>query len=900
MRFEEILSYFDVKTGNGKQYMAICPSHPDNNPSLSIGYKDGDGKTVIFCQQGCKTEDVLNSKSLKLSDLFDEPLKKNELSQTKKQEKYIYVDENNQVKHTSVRYYKGNVKKFFQERINSKGEWLSSLSKGNYGFNEIYKKWEPVKDGKSYSKTQYFDKIEKTYLYRLPELIQAVIQEKQIYIVEGEKDVETLYSLGLVATCNPMGANKWKEHYNQFFNNANVVIIADNDITGQKHAIEVYNHIKDVAKSVKVACIEGNKKGYDVSDFIAEGGTAEGLKAYVEHYNQNDLFELVKAKEQEPKQLKLNEDHQKQEPKQKNEYQKLGIVEENGKYKKYTQYTNGDIGVEILSPFIIKPIETIKSEDASEVLVEIQYKGKTYKTTMTTKMFSTPISFRERVANIIGSDVFYLASAKDHQKILRLISSKDRKEITGVKCSGFHNLSDKWEYVTKEGVLGADGDIGTNIKILESSKEIDNPKIINQETLTELEIILLDQKLFKFNELEFTSTFLSYISAIFLKERFYKEIKNKVGESIKFPHLFIIGKAGSGKSATIENIGMSILNMSKNNDQVSANNYTKFTALKKTSSSNTAPLIINEYRPWKLSQWVLDDIDNLINNLYDRYSSSRGRADQTVINYNPLSPLILIGEGFKVEASSQDRIIKIHSVKEKALEKKKQFEDLLKHEKLLNKLGKTLLIKALEISSEKLQELFRENEEYLNFSDIETTRGKNSLACLCTGVDLLNIALNDILTVSDTIKRIKESIVSKYKKDTLEGGISCKSVIGETLERISQLIHEGELQEGIHFSRYEKECDIALDVKTIWGIMLENTKKQGLKMALSEKDFISQLKREEYYKQYTGRKLGIRGTKKSVKCFVLHLQKLIDTKLEISDLTGVDIEEEFESQDNAI
>jgi hypothetical protein len=39
-------------------------------------------------------------------------------------------------------------------------------------------------------------------LYRLPELCEAIAQRRPIYIVEGEKDVESLRKLGLVATCN--------------------------------------------------------------------------------------------------------------------------------------------------------------------------------------------------------------------------------------------------------------------------------------------------------------------------------------------------------------------------------------------------------------------------------------------------------------------------------------------------------------------------------------------------------------------------------------------------------------------------------------------------------------------------------------------------------------------------
>ena len=32
-------------------------------------------------------------------------------------------------------------------------------------------------------------------------------------MVEGEKDADALTALGLTATCNPMGAGKWRDSY---------------------------------------------------------------------------------------------------------------------------------------------------------------------------------------------------------------------------------------------------------------------------------------------------------------------------------------------------------------------------------------------------------------------------------------------------------------------------------------------------------------------------------------------------------------------------------------------------------------------------------------------------------------------------------------------------------------
>src|SRR5437763_51697 len=47
-------------------------------------------------------------------------------------------------------------------------------------------------------------------LYRLPELLQSPLNTI-VYIPEGEKCVDTLVQLGLVATTNDRGANQWRD-----------------------------------------------------------------------------------------------------------------------------------------------------------------------------------------------------------------------------------------------------------------------------------------------------------------------------------------------------------------------------------------------------------------------------------------------------------------------------------------------------------------------------------------------------------------------------------------------------------------------------------------------------------------------------------------------------------------
>lgn len=98
-------------------------------------------------------------------------------------------------------------------------------------------------------------------LFRLPKLADA----GEVWIVEGERDVETLEGLGLVATTNSGGAGKWPQDHAAHFAGKAVVIVPDNDKPGQDHAEAVARALHGAAASVKVLVLPGNVK--DATDF---------------------------------------------------------------------------------------------------------------------------------------------------------------------------------------------------------------------------------------------------------------------------------------------------------------------------------------------------------------------------------------------------------------------------------------------------------------------------------------------------------------------------------------------------------------------------------------------------------------------------------------------------------
>ncbi|MER6605901.1 DnaB-like helicase C-terminal domain-containing protein [Streptomyces sp. NPDC000927] len=125
--------------------------------------------------------------------------------------------------------------------------------------------------------------------YRLSALIAAVAEGCTIYVVEGEKDVDRLRSMGYAATSSPLGGGNWIHQFAVFFKGATVVVVADRDEKGFKHAGDVYKSLSGIAASITVVMSAVNLEGSDVSDHLDAGFTMDQLVPAV----REDPVELV-------------------------------------------------------------------------------------------------------------------------------------------------------------------------------------------------------------------------------------------------------------------------------------------------------------------------------------------------------------------------------------------------------------------------------------------------------------------------------------------------------------------------------------------------------------------------------------------------------------------------------
>ena len=142
---------------------ALCPSHQDSNPSLSLKRKKD--RILLKCFAGCSFPEIVSALGMIKRDFCNQGNLKT-YSQSKEACRYDYRDRDNSRVCSVVRM----VPKDFRRLRYEKGR-------------EVWN-WKGVTPPP----------------YRLPELVNAISESKTVFFVEGEKDVENLMKIGLTAS----------------------------------------------------------------------------------------------------------------------------------------------------------------------------------------------------------------------------------------------------------------------------------------------------------------------------------------------------------------------------------------------------------------------------------------------------------------------------------------------------------------------------------------------------------------------------------------------------------------------------------------------------------------------------------------------------------------------------
>ena len=193
-----------------------CPVHEDREPSLSVG-RGRDGKAILKCFAGCDYRDIVTTLGLTMDELFEEPLR--EVA------RYRYHD-------------------------------IDGVVFDKVRFQPKTFRWEPSLNG------------HKVGLYQVHE---ALSLPDPVYLVESEKDVDRLLEMGVAATCMPGGAGSWSTEYSESLQGRDVIIVADRDEPGIKHALKVQVDLQGRAAAARVLQSATIGEHDDIGDHLDAG-----------------------------------------------------------------------------------------------------------------------------------------------------------------------------------------------------------------------------------------------------------------------------------------------------------------------------------------------------------------------------------------------------------------------------------------------------------------------------------------------------------------------------------------------------------------------------------------------------------------------------------------------------
>lgn len=270
--FNDICNRTGAIKGHGNNYIGHCPcgrNHSKNDKNRSFNVKLLSDHILLNCFGcGASFAEMCEALGYKPKDLY---------ASTEDESKYIKKKyENNK----TIKYaYKGLGK--------SEPDYIAIRVENNSG----KKMWQSaVVDGKE---TNSLEGANERYPYRLNDWYGKT---KYVIVVEGEKCVEALISIGFPATTTVGGAQstaQWKEYgLAKYFKDLEVYFLTDNDAAGWKYA-------DDSAKYLREEGIECYKIDIAAKYEEENAGVSIGIKGDIadikEKYGDDRTREFIKS-----------------------------------------------------------------------------------------------------------------------------------------------------------------------------------------------------------------------------------------------------------------------------------------------------------------------------------------------------------------------------------------------------------------------------------------------------------------------------------------------------------------------------------------------------------------------------------------------------------------------------
>lgn len=853
---ERVFEYYGVRFEHGK---AKCIFHSDKTPSLGI--KNGQYK--CFSIECGANGDLLNLIQYKENVGFAEAVKKAleilNLPYTIQRDKLDnlreYIEKNfkehykyKEFKFDDVYFYKdmNNIPVLARIKYKDKNTGKKKFSQAN--IIEV--------EGNYY---QLDFKSEKhNLIYNMPKVYKGIHENKNIFLVEGEKDADNVTNLGLIATsCREVNS---ASDILDSFENAKLIVIGDNDKTGREYINLLRKNLLDKVKSFKVLkmkeIIDLGEKA-DITDFI-EAKKEEGLS---NKDIKNIILDRVNRTLDEKNFYELQQD-------------KNGIfratLEEN-------EYGIKEISSKrYLTNFQVISLNRVENIDTEEEIIELEIisdlgekkvlRGRSNKIFLDTKSFTSFLN----MGFVFNGKQKDLNDLKAWTNKYFLLEKRNEYLITGIR-----NIDNKRMLVTPNGSLQIDGTIDTNYKANNQLTLIDFSDV---QRLTKNQAIELKKHLFSWNSSKNCYNIVgSLVSNMF--NAIYRETKG-----INLHVTSLVGESGSGKSFTIDNIARPLLSL--DNDTMVFNSIMPH-GLLRAMNDTYMPTIIDEVKPSQAGEFKRQLLSNTIRSVTGESTVIKGRQDQSFKTYKYNSSLIIAGEEALDETALKNRCniiwFSCSDMNDETLQHGNYF---------LSKEGrKALRSLSLEIYLEILKnwdsdKLLKTLESIANKYEtnkihprLQATYNNTLFGCLIAKYILNTISSDKNGLESDKI--ISDIIYQNLKENVLDGEYASKQIYDEILEAIDELasgLHQYSISDGIHYK--QDRTYLKLDIKGIYPMLESYYRSRGKTVKIDSKTFIKMLTKSKYVtgtsKEYY-KVVNLDG--KSKRCYFLEKEKMSNLEM---------------------
>jgi hypothetical protein len=196
---------------------------------------------------------------------------------------------------------------------------------------------------------------------------------------------------------------------------------------------------------------------------------------------------------------------------------------------------------------------------------------------------------------------------------------------------------------------------------------------------------------------------------------------------------------------------------------------------------------MDEYKPSDMTKIKVSELSDFFRLLYDRTTISKGNKDFSTKDFCLERPLIMCGEEVFANASKSLMTrccIVTMAESQQTKETTATIKYLIEHEELLKKLGKSLVLQALNLPVDVYKNLREQLKEKFTIK----ARPLNTCVNISCGIELLNSLLikYDLQPIEDYY----QSIESNIRETVLEGADSSRSVIERMIILFNDILQD--------------------------------------------------------------------------------------------------------------